>query len=173
VLAAKVERGELDAALASNPPAPLPRLLLWHPLLNEPFVFIAPRRFAGATISEALARYPFIRLTRHTWTGRMVESALRAARLAPRDAMELDSTDIVSEMVGRGLGVSVIPLDDGKWRDNPALRILRIRGLTAERVVGLVERRSHSKAALVAAFRQCLAGVRRSARGRLREIPIA
>ncbi len=155
-LAIKVERGELDAALVSYPPSALPRTLVWHSVVKEPLVFVAPLLVNVTTLREVLAREPFIRITRHSWTGQLIDQALRRRGIVVRDIMELDPIDVIAEMVSRGLGVSVIPMYDGTWQENPKLQIWLINKPKIERAVGLIERQNHSRAQITAAFLGCL-----------------
>lgn len=149
---AKVERGELDAGVVSDPPLPLNRGLVWHPVAREPLVLIAGRGVRVKSMRELFARETFIRVNRQSWTGRLIDRALRTARLPVRDLMELDSIDAIVDMVSRGLGVSIIPLYEGAWQSSPDVKWWLISQPRVERTIGLIEREPHSKAAITGAF---------------------
>jgi DNA-binding transcriptional LysR family regulator len=151
-LAAKVERGELDAALVSDPPEPLSKGLILHPIVREPLVFVAPSRVRMTRVKDVLSEEPFIWLSRHSWTGRFIDQTLRRHNVKVDTVMELDTPDGISEMVARGFGVSIIPLYDARWLSDPRLRIWRFRQPRLERGVGLVERRVHTRTTLTATF---------------------
>lgn len=172
-LARQVENGDLDVALVSGPPAPLSKSLCWHLVTKDPLVLIAPRNMPVKSLAHALSHAPFIRLSRTTWTGRVIENALREKGLTPPFIMELDSTDIVAGMVSRGLGVSVIPLDNGNWRNDLDLQIFALRDFETQRMLGLIERQNHGRTRLTEAFRESLASVRTNQGfgNKLRKIP--
>src|SRR5258706_5700965 len=174
-LLAKVERGELDVALVSNPPRKLPKTILSHPIVQEPLVMITPKSVNVKSAKDVFSQHPFIRNTRNTWTGSLVDQLLKRGGVTTKDIMELDSIDVIAEMVSRGLGISIIPLGDGTWQKNQGLRLLRIVKPKVYRVGVLIQRRSHSRSQLTGAFRQCLLDRRTNDpdRAKLQEISIA
>ncbi len=174
-LLAKVERGELDVALVSDPPRKLPKTIFSHPIVQEPLVMITPRSVNVKSAKDVFSQHPFIRNTRNTWTGSLVDHLLKRGGITTKDIMELDSIDVIAEMVSRGLGISIIPLGDGTWQKNQELRLLRIVKPKVYRVVVLIERRGHSRTQLTGAFRQCLLDCRTNDHDRvkLQEISIA
>lgn len=163
-LATKVERGELDAALVANPPEPLPKNLILHPIVREPLVFIAPKRVAMTNVSTVLSKEPFIWLARHSWTGRFIDQTLRQHNIKVQTVMELDTPDGISEMVARGFGVSIIPMYDARWLTDPRLSIWRFSKPQLERGIGLVERQAHTRTTLTAELLQHLLEVKNANR---------
>jgi len=155
--AVRVGRGELDAAVVTQPPVRLAPNLLWSHLYSEPMVLVVPRRphFAvPAQPIEILRRAPFIRFDRHTWTGALVDEALAQAGVAVRDEMELNSVEAILALVRQGFGVSIVPqLRNVDWARDRALRVVRVPRVAVERRVGLLERRQHTRAAFTAAIR--------------------
>lgn len=145
--AARVGRGELDAAVVTQPPWPLPANLVWTPLYEEPMVLIVPAqpRFAlAADALEILGSSPFLRFDRSTWTGRLVDEALAQAGVAVHDSMELNSVEAIVEIVRQGFGISVVPkLANVAWDRDRALRAVQMEGVTVRRRVGLLERSEH------------------------------
>lgn len=158
LLAIKVESGELDAALASDPPLALPSNLTWHPIAREPLALLAPAKVKVNSARDLLAMLPYIRITRQSWTGRLIDDALKRNHIIVNDTMELDSLQAAVEMVGQGLGISIMPLYEGKWQDDPRLRIWVIDKPRIERTIGLIERRTHTRTIITAALRDCLRG---------------
>jgi DNA-binding transcriptional LysR family regulator len=146
---ARVERGELDAAVVTRPPQGLRPGLRWTELYTEPMVLIVPRRpqfELPAQALPALQQAPFIRFDRHTWTGLLVDEVLRSGGARTRDEMELNSVEAIIEIVRQGFGVSIVPrLANLNWSTDRALRVLELPGASVQRRVGLIERGSHAR----------------------------
>lgn len=151
-LAARVERGELDAAIVSDPPEPLSHTLVLHKVEQQPLVLITPKSLKLTNAREILSREPFIRFTQHAWTGRRIERTMRELNIKVNNNMELDTPEVIAEMVARGFGVSIIPLYEGKWKSDLRLKIWRLIEPRMERGISLVERRTHNRATLTAAL---------------------
>jgi DNA-binding transcriptional LysR family regulator len=145
----RVERGELDAAVVTQPPLRLPATLAWTPLYREPMVLIVPTRphFAlPAAPLQMLAQCPFMRFDRRTWTGHLVDEALAQCRATVVEGLELNSVEAIVELVRQGFGISIVPqLANLHWSRDQALRLVPLPRLTVERHVGLLERRSHGR----------------------------
>ena len=145
----KVDRGELDAAVVTQPPLRLPSNLVWTALYTEPMVLIVPTKphFTlpddGPTV---LARCPFLRFDRQTWTGHLVDEALAQCGAVVETRMELNSLEAIVALVRQGFGVSIVPqLANLHWSRDRALRIVPLPGVDLSRSVGLLERRQHSR----------------------------
>lgn len=147
--AVKVERGELDAAVVTEPPAPLAPSLRWSKLYSEPMVLVVPRRAHFALAAQPLAmlrRSPFIRFDRHTWTGALVDRALAQCGAEVREEMELNSVDAILALVRQGFGVSIVPeLRNVDFSRDRGLRVVRLPQVSVVRNVGLIERRQHTR----------------------------
>jgi len=151
-LAGRVARGELDAALVTKPLEALDDALVARPVLSEPFGLVTPAEHSGRSLRDTLATAPFLQFDRRAWTGALIESYLRRKRIAVTPIIELNSLEAIAAMVGRGLGVSIVPLVQGAaWHRSASLRITRIAGFS--RVVVLVEPRTHAASTLTAALR--------------------
>ncbi|EPZ6036736.1 LysR substrate-binding domain-containing protein [Pseudomonas aeruginosa] len=109
-LATRIESGELDAAVTTEPVKPYPHGLVSTALYEEGFWIIAPAGVDSADARRLLQENPFIRFDRRAWAGRTIEQELRRMRLRVQTSMELDSQDAIIQMVSSGLGVAVIPL---------------------------------------------------------------
>jgi len=147
--AARVDRGELDAAVITQPPDRLPSNLVWTALYSEPLVLIVPRRphFAmPARPSDILAQCPFLRFDRQAWTGHLVNQALAQCGATVREGMELNSVEAIVALVRQGFGVSIVPqLANVKWSRDRSLRIVPMPAVRVQRHVGLLERKQHSR----------------------------
>lgn len=147
--AARVERGELDAAVVTRPPVRLPSGLVWKQLYTEPMVLIVPSRTPFPLPPEApaiLAQCPFLRFDRSTWTGHLVDEALAQCNAAVHTRMELNSLEAIVALVRQGFGISIVPrLANLDWSKDRALRIVPLPQLTVQRAVGMLERRQHSR----------------------------
>lgn len=174
LLAIKIESGELDVALVADPPSTLSSQLVWHPIAREPLALIAPARVKAANARRVLAELPYIRVTRQSWTGRLIDDVLRRNRITVNDIMELDSLQAAAEMVGSGLGVSIMPLYEGKWQDDPRLRIWILEKPRIERTIGMIERQAHTRTAITAALLKCLLDQERPGRRtRIHAVPLS
>jgi DNA-binding transcriptional LysR family regulator len=145
----KVQHGELDAAVVTRPPRPLPASMTWTALYAEPMVLIVPRRphfDLPATPLAALRDAPFIRFDRETWTGLLVRDVLNRAGVRVRDEMELNSVEAIVAIVRQGFGVSIVPkLANVDWAHDRALKTIELPGVDVRRDVGLIERTRHTR----------------------------
>lgn len=109
-LATRIDVGELDAAVTTEPVKPYPHGLISTPLYREGFSIIAPPGTDASDPRRLLQENPFIRFDRRAWAGRIIERELRRQRLTVQASMELDSHTAIIQMVSSGLGVAVMPL---------------------------------------------------------------
>lgn len=150
-LIARVESGELDAAVAVREPG-AGSTLAWTPLYVEPMVLLASRKLEEAPPRAILQREPFIRFDPAQHTGRLVERTLRRLRVKPQEFLELNALESMVELVRSGLGVTVVPLlRDARWAADAKLRVIEIPR-AEERRIALVQRRDSGKAAVAAAL---------------------
>jgi DNA-binding transcriptional LysR family regulator len=154
----KVEHGELDAAVVTQSPRPLPSSMIWTPLYSEPMVLIVPRRphFALAQNSlEILRKSPFLQFERQTWTGHLIKQVLDQCKVSARGGMELNSVEAIIETVRQGFGVSIVPkLANVDWSHDSALKVIRLPGVDVQRRVGLLERTRHNRMRFTAALKE-------------------
>jgi len=109
-LATRLDVGELDAAVTTEPVKPFPYGLVGTPLYQEGFWIIAPSGLDSSDPRRLLQEQPFIRFDRRAWAGRLIERELRRQRLRVQTSMELDSHTAIIQMVTSGLGVAIMPL---------------------------------------------------------------
>lgn len=99
----------LDAALIIEPQFAVPKFLVWHLLRSEPLRVLAPSALAHIAPLELLATQPLIRYDRNNWGGRLADGYLQQKQIFPHERFELDTLDAIALLVGRGLGVSLVP----------------------------------------------------------------
>lgn len=145
----KVEAGELDAAIVTQSPRPLPATLMWTPLYSEPMVLIVPRHphfTLALSWAEILRTAPFIRFDRSTWTGNLVDAVIAECGVQVNESMELNSVEAIIELVRHGFGISIVPqLANVAWTGDSELQIVPVENVCIRRHVGLVERRHHAR----------------------------
>ena len=104
-----IDENRIDVALVTLPAAG--RMLDVRPVLDDEFVVVAPR---GTTLprevtAAELAKLPLVQYEPGANTRRVVDDwALRAGRPL-KAVMELGSVEAMKELVGAGLGCSVLP----------------------------------------------------------------
>ena len=156
--AERVESGELDAAVVTQPPMRLSSNLIWSPLYDEPMVLIVPRKAhfeMPRDTRRLLAECPFLRFDRQAWTGHLVNEALVQAGATVREGMELNSVEAIVALVRQGFGVSIVPrLANVQWSRDRALRLVPLPKVKVQRRVGLLERRRHGREQVTAAIRE-------------------
>ncbi len=151
-LLARVEAGELDAAIVVREAGPARSALAWTSLYAEPMVLLAHRAVEDATPRTLLQRHPFIRFDRTQHTGQLVERTLARLRARPQELMELNAIESIVELVRASLGLAVLPqLRDARWSADARLRVVELPR-AEERRVALVQRPEAPKAAVVAAL---------------------
>lgn len=155
-LARRVEDGELDAAITTEPVPPYPQGLHYTPLFEDRFWAIASPKLAGQSLTQLLASQPFLRFDKRAWAGRQIEQELRRQRLQVSEQMELDSQEALARMAALGLGVAIIPMaDDDLERLPPAVRLPFGESQLVRRVV-LLEHEKSQRRHLSAVLRMAL-----------------
>jgi DNA-binding transcriptional LysR family regulator len=153
-LVPRVERGALDAAIVSELDGP-PRGLVWEPFLTEPLVVIAPLSAKGRTAEAVLGELPFIRYSRQTWVGQLIDRVIKRRQFKVCETMSLDTLEAVSAMVSHGLGASIVPSRRRGGFPYP-VRIIALPRPTVERVVGLVHGGGGAKFGIASALLEAL-----------------
>ncbi|MDB5873952.1 MAG: LysR family transcriptional regulator [Ramlibacter sp.] len=150
-LAARVEAGELDAAIAVREPGQARPGLTWTPLYDEPMVVLAPRSAGEGGARALLQRLPFIRFDRSQHTGLLVQRMLRRLRVEPEEFLELNAIESIADLVRSGLGVAILPhLQGGRWTADARLRVVDIPKAEVRRVA-VVQARDAVHAPVIAA----------------------
>lgn len=151
-LYAKVNSGELDAAVIVEPQFSLPKTCAWETWREEPLILLAPRSVTEKDPHKILQAYPFIRYDRKQWGGRLAEDYLQRYELKVQDRYELDSLETIAVLVDRQLGVSLVPDWAPPWPEGLAVKKLALPLSTEKRRVGLLWRRSTPRIRLVQAL---------------------
>ncbi|MCM0081532.1 LysR family transcriptional regulator [Geomonas sp. Red32] len=107
----KVEDGELDAALTTEPPFAAAPQYEWRAYDQESFFIAAPKGTDVSDTEGLFERFAFVRFDKTAWAGAMVDRQLMAQNISPREVMEIDSLEAVLRLVEEGLGIAVIPLN--------------------------------------------------------------
>ncbi len=148
-LAQLVKAGDLDAALATAPEAPMAGLRM-RVAAVEPIEAIAPADAPAGDALALLAGRPFIWFSRRTWAGQQIERALHERGVVVEAAMEVDSLEAVDALVRHGLGVSVAPRRLGA--DRRGLQAAPFGDPPLTRSLALLERPRNPRARLADAF---------------------
>ena len=104
-----IDENRIDVALVTLPAAG--RMLDVRPVLDDEFVVVAPRgtKLPREMTAAELAKLPLVQYEPGANTRRVVDDwALRAGRPL-KAVMELGSVEAMKELVGAGLGCSVLP----------------------------------------------------------------
>ena len=149
-LVESIRRGEIDAAILSQPPEPLPGISI-RPIKTEPLFVIAPRCAQGKSAREILEELPYIQFSKLAWVGQIIDNHLRKNAITVRPAMELDSLEAITVMVHHGLGASVVPQSCFHHPALMPLERIQIELPGATRTLALAERDPNPKDGLTSA----------------------
>ncbi len=133
-----VEKGVVDMAIVTNPPAG--RAVAMHPLLGEPFALASPPgRYPGPVIAAAqLARIPLLMTTLHR---NVAERQMAPLGLSLTVQAEIDSVDVVRELVLQGQGATLMPVSVFKdARDSGHIALSEISGVQLHRQLVMATR---------------------------------
>ncbi len=105
-----LESRAVDMCIAAEPDTPESWMEI-YPLLNEPFVLLAPKSAVNPAnpALKQLQNLPFIRFPRDQVVGRMIEARLTAERLTLPQKFEIDSYQSIMAMVAQGTGWAIAP----------------------------------------------------------------
>ena len=110
---ARLESGEADVAIAGQVPAETAAAVSSWPLLEYPFVIVAPPRHpllaAKRLTLEAIVRHPLVLTREGSFSRQRVKAVLETAELWGRVTASLTAggADLLAEYVRLGLGVAV------------------------------------------------------------------
>jgi DNA-binding transcriptional LysR family regulator len=151
-LAARVDAGEIDAAVIIDTPGRRPASVRWTPVYSEPIVLLANANMVPASVPELLKTQRFLRFDRTQRTGVVIDRAIRKQRFKVNEFLELNSLEGIAELVRQGIGVAVVPLlRRSSWMRDDALRVLPLPQSEVKRDVGMLERAQHGRMAVTAA----------------------
>ena len=159
----QVSSRSLDAAIISDHDASL-RDIRWRPFLRERLVIIAPPDAREDSQKRLAQRYPFIRYSPNAPVGRVIEAAIKQAKLEVHEAMRLDWLEAIEAMVHHGHGISIVP--ERRFEGGALFAVKRIPlGATPfYRTLGIVEPADSRKRKLIdVLFNELMVFVRRAA----------
>src|SRR5918996_6544827 len=105
---AALRRDELDVAFTGVEPEGLEDGLAGERMVGEELLLITPPAHRPVSL-EQLDGVPYIAYRRGSALRDTIDGALRAAAVEPQVVFESDELVSVRELVGRGLGVSIVP----------------------------------------------------------------
>ncbi len=143
-----VDRGEVDAAIITEPPY-INSELEFRVFAKETFIVLAPLDCPLNDPFEILRTMPFIHYTRTLWAGQWIDDWLAKQRIQVNQTMELDNFETIASMVYHDLGVSIVPLRCIPSPNPWPLKRLSVGPDGPVRVVGLLLRRDNPQARLV------------------------
>jgi len=139
-LMSQIDSNDLALAVMIRPNLKMNKGLQWHAMLRETYVAIAPLATRETSIKDLLAAHPFLRYSRRSYGGQLVDRYLKRTRLHVNDTMELDEPMVIMEMVRQGLGVAIIPYDLAAGSSSNKLRVLPLEGAGFLREIGVLQR---------------------------------
>ena len=169
-LLVRVEQGELDAALVSEPPVKFANTMHWITVMSEPLVLLTPAAAKLEGLAATLASHPFIGVTHTSWTGQRVQVLVHRHRLKVNMVMELDSLEAIANMVARGFGVALLPLSAYIRGLGNRVRASLLTEPEVSRDIGLIHRKGQGDQSLIFALRDCLVAMPKERSPRLRRI---
>lgn len=146
-LISRVRRRSLDAAVITEPDIPEPDLVTL-PITSEQMTVLAPADSVESDWKSLIASRPFLRLNRLSGVGRLIDAEIRKARIPVQEAMELDSSESIVDLVTEGLGVGVVPA--GRVTDDvrKSLKVVPFGSPPVMRNVVLIERTNNQRSDL-------------------------
>ena len=145
-----------DELIAVLPPA--------HPLANASKTISATK-----TSWRALARYPFVAMSRDSSVRRLTEQAFAHNGLALEPAFEAKYMSTAIGLIANGLGVGALPSSALSMLDQAALSHAAIHGPVMKRRIGIMTRRGRSLSPAAQALIEALKGA--AAKDRKSRVP--
>jgi DNA-binding transcriptional LysR family regulator len=158
----QVNSRSLDAAIISDYDSSL-RDIRWKPFLRERLVIIAPPDAREDSPKQLAQKYSFIRYSPNAAVGRVIDAAIKQARLEIRETMQLDWLEAIEAMVHHGHGISIVP--ERQFESDAFFNVRRVNfGTTPHyRTLGIVAPASSRKDKLIdVLFNELMALVRKA-----------
>lgn len=156
-----LKEGALDAVVVGQPTDAQSKRLVWHPLLREPLVMVAPPNSTETTAAALFQNHDFIHFDRNTNLGIAVAKYIAKQRIQPKNIIELQSTPALLAMVSAGLGVSMMFCPDRRLTIGFPVRELKLASnATSLRISYVTRKADEDKRALAVtleAFRHAAA----------------
>lgn len=148
-LFSRVETGALDAAALVAPLFSLPKAMEFSLWRREHFVLMVPPQETRSDVLEILSSMPVILYDRGQWGGRLAQQWIEGTGIETDIRFELDALDAIAVLVGRGLGVSVVPDWTGPRPEGNRVRTLPLPDSSPSRGIGLLYQRNAPRTHLV------------------------
>lgn len=157
-LIGRVRRRTLDAALITDPLVPEPDMKIL-PITTEALVVVMPKALKERGWKNIVTALPFLRLNRKSGVGVLIDDTLRRAGINVSEAMELDSSESIVDLVAAGLGVGVVPTGRLSGANTSKVRSIPFGTPPVKRQVVLIERRNNQRSDLAGILYQELLGL--------------
>ncbi len=157
-LIGRVRRRTLDAALITEPLVPEPDMQTL-PITTEALVVVMPKALKERGWKNIVTARPFLRLNRKSGVGALIDDTLRRAGIAVSEAMELDSSESIVDLVAAGLGVGVVPSGRLSGTNMGKVRSIPFGTPPVKRQVVLIERQNNQRSDLAGILYQELLGL--------------
>jgi DNA-binding transcriptional LysR family regulator len=147
-LLSQVSNRSLEAAIISDYDSSL-RDIRWRPFLRERLVIIAPPEVREDNPKQLAQKYSFIRYSPSSAVGRVIDAAIKQAKLEIRETMQLDWLEAIEAMVHHGHGISIVP--ERQIESEATFKVRRVKfGTTPHyRTLGIVQPVSSRKHKLI------------------------
>lgn len=143
-LAEQVRKGEIDAALISEPNN-LHSELDWKAVTRQKIVIVAPPDSTEKSPQEVFHTHPYIRFNRGAWAAPLIESRLEEMGISMDTRAEIESIESICMMVAAGFGASIIPDTGMRVSFAPNVRVLEFGNPATFRTIGLLSRSDMQK----------------------------
>lgn len=167
-LVSDVASGQLDAAIVAEH-IKIPPNLKWSPFINEPLWLISSHEISGMTLREILSQFPFIRFNSNVPLANLINTELSRMEISTLDVAEVDNIESIITCVHHGLGVSVVPQMSIRPEMSNIYRV-PFGAPQIKRQIGIVERQSSPRKAVIETLHDVLTAKIRSTHERLNVI---
>jgi DNA-binding transcriptional LysR family regulator len=149
-----VVSGRLDSAMVAEYSG-FPSSVRWSPFIHEPLFAIAPPGTPRLSAPEMLSQLPFVKLQSRFRLAQLIETELAKSGIVTNVIAEIDVMAAIVACVVHGLGVSVVP--HIALKEAPSAVISAPFGdPQVYRQIGLIERRTSTRAAVIDRLHQHL-----------------
>lgn len=156
-LVARLDQGEFDMVVVTEPPSPPPQWLEFTRVRQEQFYVLAPAGHPEPPLADGpedarwLRSLPYLQFDRSAWAGQQLDAVMRQRGLDVQATMQFDSLTAALVMVEAGLGVSVAPLSVQRVQAvQGRVRLIPFGDPPMMRHVGVMQRRDHPRQQAVA-----------------------
>ena len=143
-LLADIGRGAIDAAIISKPHL-MPAKMSFHKIAEEKMQLVVSKDEKGRDPIKLLLEKPFIRFNRSEVIGTLIDNWISQKNIDVHEAMELDSGEAITSMVGAKLGVSILPDHVVKPNHSTQVKRLDLGDDAPSRTLGLAYMESNIK----------------------------